>query len=108
MGSLDGDQSISSIPIGTKIKNTYNNHIWILNKYSSEGLNTYKWEDLGSDSIGIANNEGAYGLVTGSKEDFKGFIDVNGIISINGLEEEFQNLIQTIAELTHQINGLQE
>jgi hypothetical protein len=54
------------IPNGTKIKNTFDGHIWVFNHVKDDGLTTYKWEDFGSDSTCIANNTGAYGLVTGS------------------------------------------
>lgn len=99
--------NISSIPVGTRVKNTFDNHIWVLNKYFKDGLNTYKWEDFGSDSICTANNDGVYGLVTGSKDNLKGFININGTISINGLEEELQNLLQALSEINTQVKDLQ-
>lgn len=99
--------TIDAIPVGTRVKNTYDNHIWVFNKYSKDGLNTYKWEDFGSDNICIASNDGVHGLVTGSQEPFKAFIDVNGTISINGLEEEFQDLLQSLLELNTQVKEIQ-
>jgi hypothetical protein len=44
-----------------------------------------KWEDFGSDSICLANNEGVHGLVVGSNDKLRGHIDLQGVISINGL-----------------------
>lgn len=99
--------TIDAIPVGTRVKNTYDNHIWVFNKYSKDGLNTYKWEDFGSDNICIASNDGVHGLVTGSQEHFKAFIDVNGTISINGLEEEFHDLLQSLSELNTQVKEIQ-
>lgn len=82
------------MPNGTKIKNTYNNHIWVFNRIYVGGLTTSKWEDFGSDSICIANNEGVHGLVAGSQEKYKGYVDIHGEISINGLEEELQEILE--------------
>ena len=100
---------IEDIPNGSKIKNTYNNHTWVFNRYldSTTNVVSYKWEDFGSDSICIANNDGVHGLVTGSQENFRGFIDINGVISINGLEEEFNSITQTLSELISQIKSIQ-
>lgn len=100
---------IENIPNGSKIKNTYNNHTWVFNSYldSTTNVVNYKWEDFGSDSICIANNDGVHGLVTGSQENFRGFIDINGVISINGLEEEFNTITQTLSELISQIKSIQ-
>lgn len=64
------------MPSGTKIKNTFDNHLWVLNKVSIDGLVTYRWEDFGSDEICIANNDGVHGLVTGSNEKYQGHIDL--------------------------------
>lgn len=99
--------TIDAIPVGTRVKNTYDNHIWVFNRYSKDGLNIYKWEDFGSDNICIASNDGVHGLVTGSQEHFKAFIDVNGTISINGLEEEFHDLLQSLSELNTQVKEIQ-
>lgn len=100
---------IEDIPDGSKIKNTHNNHTWVFNRYldSTTNVVSYKWEDFGSDSICIANNDGVHGLVTGSQENFRGFIDINGIISINGLEEEFNTITQTLSELISQVKSIQ-
>lgn len=94
------------IPNGTKIKNTYDQHIWVLNRTIIDGLTINKWEDFGSDNICIASNDGIHGLVTGSQNKFRGFIDINGVISINGLEEELNSIMQTLLNLTHNINEL--
>jgi hypothetical protein len=47
----------------------------------------------------VANNSGAFGIVTGSFDKFKVSIDVNdqgqslGTMTVNGLEEEFANTL---------------
>lgn len=99
--------TIDLIPAGTKIKNTFDNHIWVLNRLTQNGLTTHKWEDFGADNICIASNDGVHGLVAGSQDHFKVFVDVNGTMSINGLEEDFQLLLQSVSEITTQINNLQ-
>lgn len=86
-----------TIPNGTKIKNTFDNHIWLFNNIVINGINIHKWEDLGSDNICIANNKGVKGLVTGSEERYRGYIDMNGVISINGLEEELNLILESIS-----------
>ena len=94
------------IPNGTKIKNTHNQHIWVLNRIISSGLTTLKWEDFGSDNICIASNDGVHGLVTGSQNKFRGYVDINGVISINGLEEELNSIMTATIELTNTVNDL--
>lgn len=91
-----------SIPNGTKIKNTFDNHIWVFNRVSVSGLTTCRWQDFGSDTICVAGNDGVYGLVTGSDERYEGKIDLRGIITINGLKEDVQSLMDSI-QATNQI-----
>ena len=88
------------LPNGIKVKNLHDNHVWVLNILrDSEGLSQYKWEDIGVDNIGIATNNGALGVVKGSQEIYRGFIDVNGNISINGLEETLDKIFAEIENL---------
>ena len=96
------------IPSGTKIKNLYNNHIWILNQIQIGGLTTNKWEDFGSDNICVASNDGVHGLVTGSQAKFRGYVDLTGVISINGLEEELNSIMNAITELNASLNAINE
>ena len=98
---------MSSVPTGTKIKNTFDNHIWILNRITFEGLTSAKWEDFGSDNICTASNDGVYGLVTGSLDRLKGHIDLKGNISINGLEEELNLISSSINTLSSSISKMQ-
>lgn len=96
------------LPSGTKIKNTFDNHIWVLNRISINGLTTYKWEDYGSDAICIANNKGIHGLVTGSQEKLRGYVDINGVISINGLEEELTSILESMLNINNSLKEYQE
>ena len=97
----------SQIPNGTKIKNLYDNHIWVFNTMSLGGLTQYTWEDFGSDNICIATNEGVKGLVTGSTDSLKGYIDINGVISINGLEETLTEMTEIIGALVVKVEQLE-
>ena len=91
---------IDILASGSKIKNTFDNHIWILNKIvESDGLSRMQWEDFGPDSVCLAQNDGVHGLVRGSKEPLKGYIDLEGVISINGLSEELASLKSSMLSL---------
>ena len=108
LSHMDNKVTVDLIPAGTKIKNTFDNHIWVFNRFShNDGLITHKWEDFGADTICIASNDGVHGLVTGSHDHFKAFVDINGVISINGLEEDFQDLLKSLSELNIQIKDMQ-
>lgn len=93
--------SQSEIYNGTKVKNLYDNHIWVFND-DPELQNP--WSDQGTDAIiADANNDGLHGLVTGSNEDLEGFIDIKGHITINGLEEKLNSIDSTNEDLQNQI-----
>lgn len=82
--------SQSEIYNGTKVKNLYDNHIWVFND-DPELQNP--WSDQGTDAIiADANNDGLHGLVTGSEEDYYGSIDSLGRITINKLEEDLNSI----------------
>lgn len=93
--------SQSEIYNGTKVKNLYDNHIWVFND-DPELQNP--WSDQGTDPIILdANNDGLHGLVTGSYEDLEGFIDIKGHITINGLKEKLNSIDSVNNGLQNQI-----
>ena len=93
--------SQSEIYNGTKVKNLYDNHIWVFND-DPELQNP--WSDQGTDAIiADANNDGLHGLVTGSYEDLEGFIDIKGHITINGLKEKLKSIDSVNNDLQNQI-----
>lgn len=102
--STDKDITKDLIPSGTKIKNTYDNHIWVLNRVTINGLTTINWEDFGSDNICIASNDGVHGLVAGSQDKYRGYVDLNGVISINGLEEELISILSSLNQVEVELN----
>lgn len=91
---------VREIPDQTKIKNLYTGNIWV---YVQESNN---WVNEGQDTIVAATNDGVFGSVTGVEYNpndpntkFKISIgkDTNGlstgIMSVNGLEEEFEKVL---------------
>ena len=95
------------IPNGTKIKNTFDNHVWVFNRYVIDGLTSYKWEDFGADNICIASNNGVHGVVTGSTNKYEGHIDLKGVITINGLKEEIEQLTQGLLQIKCSVEALE-
>lgn len=82
---------------GTKVINLHDNHIWVLTNTPDSEPAVFSWEDLGAvQNVSDATNDGIHGLVTGSYNEWEGSIDLLGHISINGLEENFDKLIDNI------------
>lgn len=99
IGSITSQTEIYN---GTKVKNLYDNRIWILTNTPEEGV--FSWSDQGPDTvIADANNDGLHGLVTGSDEYLEGSIKCNGTIFINGLEEKLNSIDSTNEDLQNQI-----
>jgi hypothetical protein len=69
---------------GTRVKNLYNNHVWILNNTQDSEPPVFEWCDNGSDSIDVANNDGLLGLVTGEEENPDGSTDGSITIQSTG------------------------
>ena len=86
---LNNDNSYTpvAIPDQTKIQNTYDGILWVY--IESENF----WYNNGTDIVVQANNNGVLGVVTGSLDKFKANIDEDGTISINNLQEEFNQVI---------------
>ena len=98
IGSITSQTEIYN---GTKVKNLYDNHIWVFN--DDPDLQN-PWTDQGTDAIiADANNDGLHGLVTGSEEYLEGFIDIKGHITINGLEDKLNSIDSTNEDLQNQI-----
>lgn len=82
---------------GTKVKNLYDGHVWVLTNTPDSNPAVFEWEDQGVDTtISDANNDGVHGLVTGSYEEYEGFVDINGHISINGLKQKVDEINENI------------
>ena len=71
---------------GTRVTNLFNNHTWILNNTQDTDPKVFEWVDLGQSLVSTATND-TLGVVKGSDEDLKVSVDLNGVMSINGLPE---------------------
>lgn len=76
----------TQIPDQTRVKNLFDNVVWILNNHSINGSAVFNWINDGKDTIGLATEDTA-GLVKSSSGDYQGLVDVNGHITINNLSE---------------------
>lgn len=81
----------------TKVVNLFDNNVWVLTNTPDSDPIVFEWNNKGTEAVAIANNDGIKGIVTGSYEELEGFIDINGHITINGLDKvaEKANLIKT-------------
>lgn len=96
----------SEIYNGTKVKNLFNNDIWVLTNTpaSSSSPAVFSWSNQGADAIiADANDYGLHGLVTGSYEYLEGSIDVEGHITIRGLKEKLNSIDSVNNDLQNQI-----
>lgn len=103
----------------TKVKNLFDNNIWVLTNTQDSEPPVFEWANVGTEYVNVATNDGTQGIVTGSYEELEGFIDINGHITINGLEEKFneadnklnseiQRLTEKDAELETKITDLSQ
>lgn len=75
------------IPNLLRVKNTYDNNVWVLTNSAS----LFQWVNEGVDTIDVASID-SYGVVKSSNEDYEGSVDSLGHISINGLVEKLSDL----------------
>ena len=85
------------IPDQTRVKNLYNDNVWILNNHIQNETAIFNWINDGSGGIAIAT-DGTLGVVKGSTEDYEGAVDVAGHITINGLTEFIEGINQTLLD----------
>ena len=76
---------------GTKIINDFDKHLWILTNTPDSAPAVFEWEDLGVEQKTSIATDSLLGLIKGSTSDLKGRVDVNGEISINGLQEKLDD-----------------
>ena len=76
---------------GTKIINDFDKHLWILTNTPDSTPTVFEWEDLGVEQKTSIATDSLLGLIKGSTSDLKGRVDVNGEISINGLQEKLDD-----------------
>lgn len=85
------------IPDQTRVKNLYDDNVWILNNHTQGETEIFNWINDGSGEIAIATDT-TLGVVKGSTEDYEGSVDVAGHITINGLEEFISNVNATLLD----------
>lgn len=90
---------------GTKIINDYDRHLWVLTNTPDSTPAVFEWEDLGIDQKTSIATDSLLGLVKGSTSDLKGRVDINGEISINGLQEALDNADNKIESIS--LNGVE-
>ena len=79
----------SQIPNGTRVKNTTDGHVWILNNVNDKFI----WIDCGTDTVAVATNQ-ATGIVKGNnQDDLKVSVDVNGEMTVNNLSNYLDDII---------------
>jgi hypothetical protein len=86
--SLDGDQS--KIWNGTRVKNLYDNSLWVLNNTPNTVPEVFEWVYDGIDTVEKAT-ENTLGLVKGSAETGKVSVDTTGKMTANGLAGHLSN-----------------
>lgn len=90
----DGSNTPIRIPDQTKVQNSYDGILWV---YIEEDN---FWYNNGSDIVVQANNDGVLGVITGSLDKFKGKVENDATISINGLQEEFEKVVYSTGNET--------
>ena len=71
---------------GTHVKNMKNGHVWVLNNTPETEPAIFEWTDDGLDSVGVGDNEGKAGVVSGGLGFDEVFIDENGQMKVKGLK----------------------
>ena len=82
---------------GTKVKNTFNGHTWVLTNTPDTIPAVFEWIDNGIDYINVATDL-ALGIVKGSTEELKISYDLFGEGTVNGLETILQNIDEDLAD----------
>lgn len=76
---------------GTRVTNLENNHTWILNNTPDTTPAVFEWVDLGQSLVSTATND-TLGIVKGSDDDLAVSVDLDGVMTVNGLPE----LVETV------------
>lgn len=85
---------------GTKVINSFDNHLWILTNTQDSEPKVFEWSDQGVEQRTSIANDDLLGLVRGSKERLEGSIDLLGHITLNGLDEELSDKASLTEENT--------
>ena len=104
LSQIPNISSATEIWNGTRVKNLSDNHLWVLNNTQDTDPVVFEWIDNGLDTVHTATND-TLGVVMGSTEDFEASIDLNGHITINGLDEAFAGVDESLSGLQKSIDA---
>lgn len=89
---------------GTKVINLFDMHVYMLTNTPESNPVVFSWQDLGVQAPVSVATDGVFGVVKSSYEELEGFIDLNGIISINGLQNRLVSIDNSIDALEVSVN----
>lgn len=92
---------------GTKVKNKYDGHTWILTNTQDTIPAVFEWTDQGIDYVALATDISA-GIVKGTTDQFKVSVDMIGEMSVNGLEEALDNIVVKTDDVTIGLDSIGE
>lgn len=81
---------------GTRIKNAYNNHLWVLTNTPNTQPAIFEWVDNGLDTVMQATTT-TLGVVKSSEADLKVKVETDGTMSVNNLETELVGKVDKVA-----------
>ena len=70
---------------GTHVKNLNDGNVWVLNNQPGEEPPIFEWINDGPEGIGVADNDGVLGLVSGGHDFDSVYIDPQGKMRVPGL-----------------------
>jgi len=79
-------------------------HVYMLTNTPESNPVVFSWQDLGVQAPVSVATDGVFGVVKSSYEELEGFIDLNGIISINGLQNRLVSIDNSIDALEVSVN----
>lgn len=89
----------------TKVTNLFDKNVWILTNTPDSDPVVFDWANKGQEATSVATNS-TLGIVKGSTDIYKGSVDLNGEISINGLDDKIDQLDNKDTELGNRITLL--
>jgi len=80
---------------GTRVKNTFNNHLWVLtNVMVAEPFIIFEWTDNGLDTV-LQATATTLGVVKSSNTDLKIKVETDGTMTVNNLTTNMSRLANT-------------
>ena len=89
----------------TKVTNLFDKNVWILTNTPDSDPVVFDWANKGQEATSIATST-TLGIIKGSNDEYKASVDLNGEISINGLDDKINQLDNRDTDLTNKITLL--